>query len=51
MPTLMDFFFRMAIVFYCVGILDLLGALQDQTSDMERVSWQTWIWEQYASMS
>ncbi|KAJ7726523.1 terpenoid cyclases/Protein prenyltransferase [Mycena metata] len=40
---------RMAIVFYCVGTLDLLGVLQDQTTEMERFSWRNWIWEQYAA--
>ncbi|KAF7365623.1 Terpenoid cyclases/Protein prenyltransferase [Mycena venus] len=39
---------RMAIVFYCIGTLDLLGVLQDQTSETERASWRNWIWEQYA---
>ncbi|KAJ7046459.1 terpenoid cyclases/protein prenyltransferase alpha-alpha toroid [Mycena alexandri] len=40
---------RMAIVFYCIGTLDLLGVLQDQTTEMERLSWRNWIWEQYAA--
>ncbi|KAJ7862322.1 terpenoid cyclases/Protein prenyltransferase [Mycena leptocephala] len=40
---------RMAIVFYCIGTLDLLGVLQDQISELERTSWQNWIWEQYAA--
>ncbi|KAJ6554922.1 terpenoid cyclases/protein prenyltransferase alpha-alpha toroid [Mycena vulgaris] len=40
---------RMAIVFYCVGTLDLLGVLQDETNEMERASWRNWIWEQYAA--
>ncbi|KAJ7626591.1 terpenoid cyclases/protein prenyltransferase alpha-alpha toroid [Mycena polygramma] len=39
---------RMAIVFYCVGTLDVLGVLHDETSEMERASWRNWIWEQYA---
>ncbi|KAK7050524.1 terpenoid cyclases/Protein prenyltransferase [Favolaschia claudopus] len=38
---------RMAVVFYCVGILDLLGALQEETTELERGSWRNWIWEQY----
>ncbi|KAJ6477181.1 terpenoid cyclases/protein prenyltransferase alpha-alpha toroid [Mycena vitilis] len=39
---------RMAIVFYCVGTLDVLGALRDETSEIQRASWRNWIWEQYA---
>ncbi|KAJ7652606.1 terpenoid cyclases/protein prenyltransferase alpha-alpha toroid [Mycena rosella] len=39
---------RMAIVFYCVGSLDLLGVLQDETTEIDRTSWRRWIWEQYA---
>ncbi|KAJ6622692.1 terpenoid cyclases/protein prenyltransferase alpha-alpha toroid [Mycena sp. CBHHK59/15] len=38
---------RMAVVFYCVGTLDLLGVLQDETDETNRRSWRKWIWEQY----
>ncbi|KAJ7119860.1 terpenoid cyclases/protein prenyltransferase alpha-alpha toroid [Mycena epipterygia] len=40
---------RMAIVFYCVGSLDLLGVLQEETNGAERTAWRKWIWEQYAA--
>ncbi|KAJ7068993.1 terpenoid cyclases/protein prenyltransferase alpha-alpha toroid, partial [Mycena belliarum] len=40
---------RMMIVFYCIGSLDLLGVLQDETNETERTSWRRWIWEQYAA--
>ncbi|KAJ7644650.1 terpenoid cyclases/protein prenyltransferase alpha-alpha toroid [Roridomyces roridus] len=40
---------RMAIVFYCVGSLDVLGVLQTETSETDRTSWRTWIWEQYVA--
>ncbi|KAJ7196132.1 terpenoid cyclases/protein prenyltransferase alpha-alpha toroid [Mycena pura] len=38
---------RMLIIFYCVGIFDLLGVLEQQTNEMDRKSWQNWIWEQH----
>jgi len=37
---------KLAIVFYCLGSLDLLGVLEDETSPKERGSWQNWIWAQ-----
>ncbi|KAJ7504424.1 terpenoid cyclases/protein prenyltransferase alpha-alpha toroid [Mycena galericulata] len=37
---------RLAIGFYCIGALDLLGALQTKTSEPDRSSWREWIWEQ-----
>ncbi|KAJ7149043.1 terpenoid cyclases/protein prenyltransferase alpha-alpha toroid [Mycena crocata] len=40
---------RMAIIFYCVGTLDLLGVLPQETNEIDRLSWRTWIWEQYAA--
>ncbi|KAJ7505826.1 terpenoid cyclases/protein prenyltransferase alpha-alpha toroid [Mycena galericulata] len=40
---------RMAIVFYCVGSLDLLGVLQEETTEADRTSWRMWIWDQYAA--
>jgi geranylgeranyl transferase type-1 subunit beta len=41
----------MAIVFYCLGTLDLLDVLQNETTDVDRISWRKWIWEQYAGES
>ncbi|KAJ7162927.1 terpenoid cyclases/protein prenyltransferase alpha-alpha toroid [Mycena filopes] len=40
---------RMAIVFYCLGTLDLLGALRDEITDAERLSYRDWIWDQYSA--
>ncbi|KAK0185654.1 terpenoid cyclases/protein prenyltransferase alpha-alpha toroid [Armillaria mellea] len=36
----------MAVVFYCIGTLDLLGMLQEKTSETDRQSWRDWVWEQ-----
>ena len=38
---------RMAIIFYCLGMLDVLGVINTQSSDLERETWKDWIWEQY----
>ncbi|KAI0927734.1 hypothetical protein AcW1_007107 [Taiwanofungus camphoratus] len=35
-----------AVVFYCLGTLDLLGALESKTNDAERRAWRDWLWEQ-----
>ncbi|KAJ7205659.1 terpenoid cyclases/protein prenyltransferase alpha-alpha toroid [Mycena rebaudengoi] len=40
---------RMAVVFYCVGSMDLLGVLRDETDHTARASWRQWIWEQYVA--
>ncbi|KAK7012247.1 terpenoid cyclases/Protein prenyltransferase [Favolaschia claudopus] len=37
---------RLALIFYCLGSLDLLGAVQAKTTERERISWKEWIWEQ-----
>ncbi|TFK40478.1 terpenoid cyclases/protein prenyltransferase alpha-alpha toroid [Crucibulum laeve] len=39
---------RLALAFYCIGSLDLLGILKDATPklDRDRESWREWIWEQ-----
>ncbi|KAJ7252752.1 terpenoid cyclases/protein prenyltransferase alpha-alpha toroid [Mycena haematopus] len=37
---------RLALGFYCLGVLDLLGAIQTKTSEADRGSWRDWIWEQ-----
>ncbi|KAF8895223.1 terpenoid cyclases/protein prenyltransferase alpha-alpha toroid [Infundibulicybe gibba] len=42
-------FARLAVAFYCIGSLDLLGTLQDGTTEAERELWRQWIWEQQTS--
>jgi hypothetical protein len=37
----------MAVGFYCLGSLDLMGLLQSKTSEVDRESYTEWIWEQY----
>ncbi|KAF8073552.1 terpenoid cyclases/protein prenyltransferase alpha-alpha toroid [Lyophyllum atratum] len=37
---------RMALAFYCIGSLDLLGTIQEKT---DREEWREWIWEQQTS--
>ncbi|KAJ7091325.1 terpenoid cyclases/protein prenyltransferase alpha-alpha toroid [Mycena belliarum] len=37
---------RLALGFYCIGALDLLGALQSKTTETDRNLWREWIWEQ-----
>ncbi|KAJ6591620.1 terpenoid cyclases/protein prenyltransferase alpha-alpha toroid, partial [Mycena vulgaris] len=37
---------RLALGFYCIGSLDLLGLLQTKTTETDRASWREWIWEQ-----
>ncbi|KAI0351394.1 terpenoid cyclases/Protein prenyltransferase [Trametes cingulata] len=38
---------RIALVFYCLGSLDILGLLDTQTSDSDRETWRSWLWEQH----
>ncbi|KIP04227.1 hypothetical protein PHLGIDRAFT_76254 [Phlebiopsis gigantea 11061_1 CR5-6] len=42
---------RVAIGFYSLGSLDLLGLLQSKTIDAEREAWRVWLWQQQASGS
>ncbi|KAJ7155455.1 terpenoid cyclases/protein prenyltransferase alpha-alpha toroid [Mycena crocata] len=37
---------RLALGFYCIGALELLGVLQTKTSETDRALWKEWIWEQ-----
>ncbi|CAK5273999.1 unnamed protein product [Mycena citricolor] len=37
---------RMAVGFYCIGALDLLGLLEKKTTPTDRRLWKEWIWEQ-----
>lgn len=39
---------RLAIAFYCIGSLDLLGELEGRIPQAERESWREWVWEQQA---
>jgi geranylgeranyl transferase type-1 subunit beta len=41
---------RLALGFYCIGSLDLLGLLTVESSQTDRDLWRQWIWEQYASL-
>ncbi|KAG6888407.1 hypothetical protein C0995_008411 [Termitomyces sp. Mi166 len=40
---------KMAVVFYCIGSLDLLGLFHDKTNERDRASWREWIWQQQTS--
>ncbi|KZT67125.1 terpenoid cyclases/Protein prenyltransferase [Daedalea quercina L-15889] len=37
---------RLAIIFYCLGTLDLLGVLGTKILEAQRARWRDWIWEQ-----
>jgi len=39
----------MAVAFYCIGSLDLLGLLEEKTTATDRESWREWIWEQHTT--
>lgn len=41
--------FKMALVFYCLGTLDLMGQIPAGIKDSEKESWREWIWAQQAS--
>jgi len=41
---------RLAVGFYCLGIMDLLGTI-DKQNPHQREEWRTWIWEQQTRMS
>ena len=32
--------------FYCLGAMDLLGILDEQTKETDRDGWREWIWSQ-----
>ncbi|KAI0768878.1 terpenoid cyclases/protein prenyltransferase alpha-alpha toroid [Irpex lacteus] len=40
---------RMAIGFYTLGSLDLMGTINTSTTEVDRQSWKEWIWEQQSS--
>ncbi|PPQ66383.1 hypothetical protein CVT24_007212 [Panaeolus cyanescens] len=39
---------RLALVFYCIGGLDLLGMIQD-IPEVDRRAWKDWIWAQFTN--
>ncbi|KAF9265221.1 terpenoid cyclases/Protein prenyltransferase [Marasmius fiardii PR-910] len=39
---------RMALSFYCIASLDLLGVINEKISEADRGAWRSWIWEQQA---
>ncbi|KAF9533301.1 terpenoid cyclases/protein prenyltransferase alpha-alpha toroid [Crepidotus variabilis] len=39
---------RLALAFYCLGGLDLLGVLEEEISPRNREEWRTWLWTQHA---
>ncbi|KAF8903087.1 terpenoid cyclases/protein prenyltransferase alpha-alpha toroid [Gymnopilus junonius] len=39
---------RLALGFYCIGSLDLLGLLESQVPSGEREDWRAWLWKQQA---
>lgn len=39
---------RLALIFYCLGSLDLLGSLEKVTKESERESWRNDIWGLHA---
>ncbi|KDR82565.1 hypothetical protein GALMADRAFT_237942 [Galerina marginata CBS 339.88] len=40
---------RLALAFYCIGCLDLLGVLEDQIPATQREQWKEWMWEQQSN--
>ncbi|TYJ57561.1 hypothetical protein B9479_001643 [Cryptococcus floricola] len=42
---------RITIAYFCLSALDLLGALQDKTSEEQRNGWIDWIWTLQARKS
>ncbi|KAA1476832.1 terpenoid cyclases/Protein prenyltransferase [Dentipellis sp. KUC8613] len=39
---------RMALSFYCLGTLDVLGLIASKTTETDRECWREWIWAQQA---
>ncbi|KAI0759362.1 terpenoid cyclases/Protein prenyltransferase [Trametes elegans] len=40
---------RIAVAFYCLGTLDILELLNSKSSEHDRESWRSWLWEQQIS--
>lgn len=41
----------MAIGFYSLGSLDIMGLLDSKTKEADREGWRAWIWSQQSSLS
>ena len=41
----------MAIGFYALGALDILGLVESKTSEADRENWRAWMWAQQSSLS
>ncbi|KAM5540861.1 hypothetical protein V8D89_005505 [Ganoderma adspersum] len=37
---------RIAVIFYCMGTLDILASWDSQSKEHDRESWRDWLWEQ-----
>ena len=44
--TKLTYLHRIAVIFYCMGTLDILNSLESQTKEHERETWRDWLWEQ-----
>jgi len=42
---------RITIAFFCLSGLDLLGALEEKTTEEQREGWIEWIWKLQSSES
>ena len=42
---------RIAVIFYCLGTMDILTALQSQSNEHVRETWRDWLWEQQVCSS
>ena len=42
---------RLALAFYCIGSLDLLGVIEEQVPASDRQLWREWLWQQQARRS
>jgi hypothetical protein len=42
---------RLALAFYCIGSLDLLGVIEEQIPASDRQLWREWLWQQQARRS
>ena len=45
-PAAKRVFIRTAIIFYCLGALDILETIDTQTTELDRQTWKEWLWEQ-----
>ncbi|KAH8086008.1 terpenoid cyclases/Protein prenyltransferase [Cristinia sonorae] len=40
---------RLAVGFYCLGVMDMLGLLESKINETERERWRDWVWNQQSS--